>query len=223
MNKTAKEKIIYLIRHGQSRANAGLRTENNKEDKLTELGRTQSELTASFALYEKPDLIVLSSFQRAIETASPLAMKFPQVFQKIMPVHEFDYLSSLKCLNTNHSDRLVLAENYWHRNDPDYADSGTAESFRIFFKRASLFISSLRHINSRKIYVFTHGNFIRAVTLLILFPNLEINGDTIKFFRAYSSTVAIPNCSVSKVIIKNTGEIFIKSPSVSHLPIQYRT
>ncbi len=220
----SNEKIIYLIRHGQSQANVGFRTANNKEDKLSELGIIQSEFTNSFALYEKPDLIILSSFQRAIETASPLVMKFPQVFQKIMPVHEFDYLSPIKTFNTNHSERFALAEYYWQRNDPDYSDNETAESFRDFLDmRVPNFISAMRHMESQRIYVFTHGNFIRGVILRLLFPHLKIDEKAMKLFRIYSSTVAIPNCSIVKMFIENTGEIFIQGPSVSHLSAQYRT
>lgn len=84
-------KTVYLVRHGQSAANAGIATTCNCTIPLTELGKAQAQWLASHL--PKPDLICASDMTRAIETSIPTREKWPTIpFKILREVREFDYL-----------------------------------------------------------------------------------------------------------------------------------
>jgi broad specificity phosphatase PhoE len=62
-------KTLRLIRHAQSAANAGLSTTAPDTIPPTDLGRLQAQALAD-SMTSVPDLIVASSFERAIDTGA---------------------------------------------------------------------------------------------------------------------------------------------------------
>ena len=61
---------IYLVRHGESEANAGLTSQLDSH--LTERGRSQAALTARRFAALKPRGVYVSPFIRTLETAEPI-------------------------------------------------------------------------------------------------------------------------------------------------------
>ena len=61
---------IWLIRHGESEANAGLPTSDVALIELTEKGHQQAQKVAS-AFTQAPSLIVTSPYIRTKQTAQP--------------------------------------------------------------------------------------------------------------------------------------------------------
>ena len=85
-------KLVRLIRHAESAANAGLATTAPDSIPLTEKGQLQARAIAD-SITSAPDLIISSPFERAIATALPTTERFPHVPFETWPVEEFTYLS----------------------------------------------------------------------------------------------------------------------------------
>ncbi len=159
-------KKIYLIRHGESVGNAGKSTVDHRSMPLTEKGWAQAR-----ALAEKidvvPELIVVSSFTRAQQTAKPMQEKFPDVsVETWSEAYEFTYLAPDSCRNTTAEERLLRVMEYWERLNPDYIDGEGAESFYIFVRRAEITLNKLRQRPEKTIFLFSHAQFIAGLSLL---------------------------------------------------------
>ena len=85
-------KRIWLIRHGESIANAGEATQDHRNIPLSELGLKQAQSLA-LQIPRRPDLIVTSPYLRAQQTAMCTIGRFPDTVTGIWDcVHEFVYL-----------------------------------------------------------------------------------------------------------------------------------
>lgn len=162
---------IILVRHGQSVTNAGGRAADQVSNPLTELGRAQSREFAE-RLDCKPTLLVTSPFLRAQQTSEPLRQRFPDVPVEEWPIQEFSFLNPALHRGTSEADRESHVLAYWQREDPAYIDGPEAESFALFLDRAR---ETIRGLATRDtggcVVVFTHGFFMQAIRLLLLFPN----------------------------------------------------
>jgi broad specificity phosphatase PhoE len=84
--------VLYLIRHGESVSNAEFPSSDPATIPLTSKGHEQSaQLAQSWS--EAPDLIVVSPFVRARQTAMPLCERFPAVPVQVWPVQEFTFVN----------------------------------------------------------------------------------------------------------------------------------
>ncbi|HXC96598.1 MAG TPA: histidine phosphatase family protein [Edaphobacter sp.] len=162
---------IILVRHGQSLANAGGVTADHDSNPLTELGRQQAkDLVDEIGC--KPTLIVISPFLRAQQTAEPLRRRFPDVPVEEWPIQEFTFLEPSLYRNTSEMDRDPHIATYWERKDPNFVDGYGAESFHAFVERARDAIRRLATRNSGGcVVIVSHGFFMQAFRLLLLFPN----------------------------------------------------
>jgi probable phosphoglycerate mutase len=162
---------VFLVRHGQSVANAGGRTADHDTNPLTDLGRTQS---ANFAEHIpcRPTVFIVSPFLRAQQTAEPLRRRFPEVPVEVWPIQEFTFLEPTSHKDSTEADRQPHVEDYWQRQDPAFRAGPGAESFTQFFNRAREAIHRLETTNPGGcIILFTHGYFMQAVRLVVRFPN----------------------------------------------------
>ncbi len=167
-------KSIWFIRHGESESNAGLPSKDPGSPPLTERGQGQAEYVAKY-IEDEPDLIVTSSYIRTQQTAAPTLKKFPNVPTEIWPVEEFTYLSSLLYANTTISERRSSGIRYWKKRDPAYRDGPGAESFNDLFDRAKETFELIRKSNTKKILIFSHGWFMRAIVYSLYFQGDEGN------------------------------------------------
>jgi broad specificity phosphatase PhoE len=105
-------KIVRLIRHGKSAANAGAATQDHTSIPLTDRGVEQAhQVTLSFV--EPTELIVASPFSRAQATAALTAEAFPLVPFETWPILEFTYLEPARCENTTVAQRRSWVDGYW--------------------------------------------------------------------------------------------------------------
>src|SRR5688500_8644547 len=112
---------VWLIRHGESEANAGLATHDSSSIPLTARGRAQAELAAR-ALPGAPDLLVSSAYARAIDTAAPARARFPGAASAEWPVHEFTYLARPAGGPSTVAERRPRVDAFWARADPHHVD-----------------------------------------------------------------------------------------------------
>lgn len=163
-------KKIWLIRHGESIANAGEPTQDHAAIPLSEKGLQQAQELA-LAIPSAPDLIVTSPFLRAQQTAMPTIGRFPQAHTGIWDcIHEFVYLAPATCVGTTFAQRRPRVIAYWRKLDPDYIDGEGAESYRQLMERIQSTISLLQRRPEQFILLFTHGQFIRNFLLAYEHP-----------------------------------------------------
>jgi len=187
-------KQIWLIRHGESIANAGAATSDHIIIPLSEKGQEQAK-QVSLLLPHAPDLIIVSPFLRAQQTAEPTLNRFPWVRTETWEVHEFTYLSPASCVNTTAADRRARVNEYWDRLDPDYIDGEGAESFHQFITRAQTAIDRLNRLSNGLIVMFTHAQFIRAMRLL----RDTAERDTKVIMSQFRALPGVWNCEITKI------------------------
>ncbi len=194
---------IILVRHGQSLANAGGKTVDHVTNPLTETGHLQSRSFAG-SLDCKPTLFIVSPFLRAQQTAEPLRQRFPEVPVEEWPVHEFSFLNPARHHNTSEADREPHVFNYWKHRDPAYIDGDGAESFVAFLDRAR---EAIRRLAARNpagcIVIFTHGFFMQAFRLVLLFPDAT-DAELMSNFRRFHSVNLIENAESLEFEIRDS-------------------
>lgn len=186
---------IYCFRHGESAANAGAATNNPDLIPLTDRGRAQAHALAD-SVVASPDLIVVSPFFRARQTAEPAIAKYPGVPVEIWPVQEFTYLSPVKSAETTASQRRPRVLAYWAAANVDYEDGDGAESFASFMARvqtAKQHIERLYEQGVRRILLIGHGQFWQALRAVLKSELSVISEDAMRVFRQLEETQSIPN------------------------------
>jgi broad specificity phosphatase PhoE len=183
---------IILVRHGQSLANSGGKTADHSTNPLTELGRAQAKDFAE-RLGCRPTLLVTSGFLRAQQTAEPMRQKYPDVPVEEWPIHEFTFLNPSRHKGTSEADRQPYVEAYWKRDDPEFIDGAGAESFIFFLDRAR---EAIHQLEARDpggcIVIFTHGYFMQAFRMVLLFPN-STDAELMANFRRFHLVNLIQN------------------------------
>lgn len=187
----------WLVRHGQSQANAGAATEHPSTIELTELGREQAREIAA-KISGVPDQIIVSPFLRTTQTAQPLldALFARGVRVPVLewPIQEFTYLSPVRCRGTTAVDRKIWAQEYWHRADPDWEDGDGAESYRQLMSRVDNFSARLRATPGFSL-VFGHGMFFKAFLIGLEFGT-QVSPQTMTRYRTLESADPIHNAQI---------------------------
>ena len=207
---------VWLIRHGESVSNANLPTGNPAETALTEKGFWQAECI-SRAFMVEPDLIVISPYLRARQTAVPTLNRFPTVLHEEWPVYEFTYLNPARYQGTTGTERRPYALAYWERSDPCEEEDGSGESFAGLMARVQDTVARLRQHPSPFIVVFSHGLFLRALIWSVLTGITEATPQTMKQYHHFIQALQIPNGAIVKAKLPSTGPIFMSGFNMAHL------
>jgi broad specificity phosphatase PhoE len=208
-------KEIRLIRHAESVANAGAATSTPRDIPLSEKGYRQANEFAD-SITDRPDRIILSPYVRALETARPIIARFPDCPVETLSVQEFTYLSISRCRNTTYEQRKPMVQEYWARCDPEYADGGQAESLAELIYRTRDFLRRVSEMEGELFFVFTHEYFIKAVIWEVLQLGTTIDPEFMGAFRRFSTSFAIPNTAVMKMVLED-GEFRLGKIDSSHL------
>ena len=167
---------IHFFRLAESAGNAGEVTFHPAEITLTARGRAQAQRIADH-YSGRPTLIVVSPYIRTHQTAAPLIARFPDVPVEQWPIQEFTYLEPESCIGSSLADRLPRVQRYWTSASPDERDGPTAESFSDLIRRAGQFRTRLEALPvGTHAAVFSHGQFLQALRLLVHFPTLHHSG-----------------------------------------------
>ena len=196
---------VWFIRHAESVANAGGRTKEAPTYPLTELGFRQAEQLGR-VLPGAAELVVVSPYVRARQTAEAFLRRWPAVQVEEWPVYEVQYLDPALCVDTTQEERRVLSETYWERCDCDYA-APNAESFVAFVKRAQDALNALARRSEGQTYIFTHGQFMSAVARLILTRPARIDASAMRRFHDFVHGYAVPNCAMLPVYMNDREEL----------------
>jgi broad specificity phosphatase PhoE len=155
-------KTLTLLRHAASLANAGTHWKDGPTTiPLTEEGEDQARAFAR-NWESRPDLLVVSSYARSIQTAEPLAQKF-NLQPVTRNVQEFTYFDF--CLTQDEATemRKVRVAQYWTNLDPlEKAGGSNAESFEDFISRCRSFRHWAETTSFQNCLCVTHGLFMHA-------------------------------------------------------------
>lgn len=208
---------ILLIRHGESEANAGLRTTVPAEVAITELGLAQAQAVADYII-QKPSTIVISPYLRTKQTAQPLIEKFADVSVVTWEIQEFTYLAQERCRNSTYIERKPMADEYWTRNEPAYCDGAGAESFAAFWERARQTATKIKFELPDNAVIFCHAQLMRAILWLFL-EEQKVTPDLMQAFYLFMKAVTIPNAAIVRILVDD-AEVYTSSISTAHLPPQ---
>ncbi len=187
---------ILLVRHGHRVDEGELRSLGLGLPPLSALGRRQA---AAFAqgLPSPPDLIVVSSFVRAIQTAEPLRERFPSVPVETWPVEEFTFLPPALFVGTTIAEREPQNAAYWRSCDPDLHPGPGGESFREFITRIDAVLARLRTRRERFILIVSHGYTIQGILWRIHEPGRSVDAAALHAWCVFRASCALePTASV---------------------------
>lgn len=225
------EKRIWFIRHGESEANAGLRTANAVDIALTSKGQKQAVRLVNTlpidALPCYPDIIVTSPFLRTKQTAEPYLADVNHVTDlhvvEEWPVQEFTYLG--RCNDTTMEERKPRAQEYWDRSDPLYCDDTAdplVESFSGFRDRiVTIWQRCIDRKDQKKnqheaMIIFSHGHVMRAIVWFIMLGQ-DASKESMCGFNVFRNTVPVLN--TAKLIVTINDKLTSFSGFIhNHIP-----
>jgi broad specificity phosphatase PhoE len=207
MGEAVPPVITWLVRHGQSAANAGLPTEGHGDVPLTELGRQQACAVAR-RVDRRPDLLIVSPFLRARATCESIQARWPATRRETWPIQELTYLSPARCNGTTSATRRPLVDAYWRRCDPHYVDGSDAESFSAFSSRLRDFHQRLLALDCAYVIAVGHGQFFRAY-MMCLTDGFTVTPEWMARYRKVETGSPLANCE----IIELSGEALGRAAS----------
>jgi len=197
-------KKAWFIRHAESESNAGIRTSHNATIPLTPTGQSQAKKIAS-EFTSPPELIVTSKYLRTKQTAEPLIKKYPNVPCEEWQIHEFSYISPVRCQNMDKEERAPIRHAYWKSADPFYRDDENVESFADFIERVKNTLGILRSRPENFTVLFSHGLFIEAVLWIIQYNIDELDAKLMTDFKKFTKSNQILNGEIVELVFERNG------------------
>lgn len=210
-------KTVWFIRHGESVSNANLPTIHPAASELTAKGQREAEYVVQ-AFTRKPDLIVVSPYIRARQTAVPTINHFKPVKVEEWPIEEFSYLHPERYNGTTGDDRWPAARAYWDRMDPLENEGGEGESFASLLARVQVMEDQLWQAAEQFVVLFSHGLFLRAFLWMCLTGIRQATPDTMQRYLHFSRGIAMPNASIFKTQFEENGRILLSPFDTTHIP-----
>ncbi len=210
-------KTVWFIRHGESVSNANLPTTHPAASYLTAKGLREAAYVAQ-AFTSKPDLIVVSPFIRARQTAVPTINRFDPVNVAEWPIEEFTYLQPEHYNGTTGSQRGPIAHAYWERLNPAEKEGSEAESFAELLARVQVMEDLLWQAPEQFIAVFSHGLFLRAFLWMTLTGIRQATQRSMQSYLLFSRAVPMPNASILQTRFEANGRILFSPFDTTHIP-----
>ncbi len=190
---------LWLVRHGESTANAGGRGETPSGTRLTEQGHQQAKVAANLLaelVAGPPTKILVSPFIRTQETAAPYAWHHEMTPEE-WPIQEWIFLDSRRYAGTTYEERRPAVEAFKAQGDPHFVDGGDAESFSTFMHRVDFLLTGARAWGGQLV-AFTHGRFIQGVLWRLANPGVRYSWtpEDFRSFFEFSQDKHVTNCQV---------------------------
>lgn len=163
-------KLIYFVRHGETKSNAE-DIKQGPEGSLTEKGRAEAFATALRFPKNKgcPQIILSSPYQRTKETAEIIAreLKIPVKYSDLLverknPSEVIGHWSQEKGVKQI-IDRI---DGSYHADDLRISDE---ENFIDLKKRAKKILTYIERRRQKRIIIITHSNFLKMVICYMLY------------------------------------------------------
>lgn len=207
---------VWFIRHGESVSNANLPTKHPSLSELTPKGHEDAKQIVK-AFTEKPDLIVVSPYIRAKQTAVPTITYFNLIDVEEWPVYEFSYLHPERYNGTRGSERGPLAQAYWQRNDPYEKEMGGGESIAELMARVQALVDRLHKHPAGYIVIFSHGLFCRALMWMLITGLHEPTADAMQRYHHFVKGVWMPNGAIFKATFNGIDPVTFTGFDTAHM------
>jgi broad specificity phosphatase PhoE len=185
---------IYLVRHGQSQANAGGMTLENPLVPLTELGALQARAIApllpptSVAIWSSP-------FKRALDTAAPYCALMGRSVSIHDDLREFETVDTVQLRGSAGEVREAVVAGYWLKSDPDHRAGPAAETFREFHERVARARHGFLPTLADGSILFGHGMWM-ALLFWQLWGFASVDRLSMSLFRRFQLGFPTPNSGV---------------------------
>lgn len=196
------DKVVSLIRHGQTRANVEKRWQGHGDWDLDEIGHIQAEALGEW--YGRHPTVYSSPLKRASSTAKRVAVN------GIIPVNDFREIHmgewegmTIEEIAEKFSDDMEKI----YRHGVDLPRGGTGETWAELTTRFSSAISKLDHAEEGPTVVVAHGGAIRSYV-----SSLTVTDDS------HSESLFTPsNTSISHIAITERGPEILDYSVATHL------
>jgi broad specificity phosphatase PhoE len=185
---------IYLVRHGQSQANAGGETLENALVPLTPLGELQARAIAPLL---PPSAVTIwsSPFKRTLDTAAPYCARMGRIVATCDDLREFETVDTVQLRGTACEERESVVAGYWMKCDPDHRSGPAAETFREIHERVARarreFLSGLPDGS----IIFGHGMWM-ALLFWQIWGFASVDRIGMAQFRQFQLGFPTPNAGV---------------------------
>lgn len=193
---------VWLIRHGESALNTGVFTDNPQASALTEKGKAQA-LSVAHEINEPPTLLVSSPANRAVDTAKPIAFRWPEVPYEVWPIQEWVYLQPSFYFHATPEARKAAVFDYWQQLDVELSHRNEAESFSHFIARVAAFHERLKQYHGFLVVV-GHGMFFSAYRTCLK-HGFEATPELMHVFREDERNAPIKNGEIIKYQLEMPG------------------
>lgn len=110
--------------------------------------------------------------------------RFPSVPVEVWPIQKFTYLEPSRWNGTFSVERKPHIDAYWETCDQEFCDGPGAESFATLLRRAEAALPRLEaSYNGSQVPLFSLGQFIHAVRMIVLYPEDAIRKGWDSFWR----------------------------------------
>ena len=188
---------LFLIRHGQSQANAGGITLENPLVPLTEVGELQARTLAALLPAAAP-AVWSSPFKRALDTAAPYCTGLGVGVQVHDGLREFETLDTLQMRGSSYTAREAILAHYWLGADPDRRTGPASETFREFHERVAHMRKAWLPSLPDGTVIFGHGMWM-ALLFWQLWGFQEVDHVAMAQFRRYQLGFPTPNAVIYRI------------------------
>lgn len=202
MRKPEIEKIVYLVRHGQSEANVAP-VFQGLHSPLSEVGQGQAQKIAQRVQHLECDALIASPLLRTKQTAEAIT-----ALTGLVPEYSDLFVERIKPARLNdtlHTDEVANA--LWRQWEDSLSTPGMraedGENFDDLMQRADKALDFLQNRPEKTITVVTHGYFLKALVARIILGN-NLTADTFKHFQQHTHT---QNTGVTVLHYKDSFEM----------------
>lgn len=191
-------KTLYIVRHGESEANQGGKTQPDKQIPLTELGIQQAQNVADRLSAHLPHVgaVYTSEMLRTQQTGRFFCQQHA-ITPKILPcLNEFSIFDHNDILGLTGEQRRPLTQAYWQRANPDERCGELADTFTEFNQRIDDFLKKCQAFPDNSV-CFGHGIWIGLLSWRLL--GFGSDSVAMKAFRPYQTALPMPNCAVYRL------------------------
>lgn len=203
---------VFLVRHGESSANAGGVTMPHALIPLTALGRQQA-IDLVERLPAAPARVLASPFVRAMDTAKPYAERSEVSIELEPLLQEFDMIDPALIAGLDQAQRRPVADAYWQQADPDKRMGDQAETFREFAGRVSSFLADRLPSLPDGTVCFGHGIWIGMAAWQLLGLS-ALDGDAMRQFRRFQTGLPLANGVVYRLAELAPGAWVLRANSL---------
>jgi alpha-ribazole phosphatase len=193
-------KIIYYIRHGESVANAGGITMENKKIPLSAKGLEQAHSVAE-SLKIKPYQILVSEYLRTHQTAEPFCVRNNSKYQVCTQLNEFSIISHELIEGMTGSQRRPIADAFWSEGDVNKRMGIEADTFVEFSERVNNFIAGMSELSDNTV-LFGHGIWFGLLSWKLMGFATNDHQSMIGF-RRFQNGLPISNCIIYRLHSNN--------------------